>query len=234
MPTPFDPCNGPMREERLHRFSHALKNKLGGLWQAATMLHDLKEGPERAQLLAMVEKNYFNGARELESLMDDFAVPRGISRLQRTALDLTALLKQSMANVTFRTEKKHQNVTFQADGAITVDGDRYVLEQLFDALLSNASKFSPIGSPIEVTASRKDDDVLVEVRDQGTGLTKEDLQEIFQRYAILSSRSTDGESQARSTLARAHQWAHAHGGSLMAASSGKGKGSCFSVRLPFA
>ena len=47
------------RDERLHQFSHALKNRLGSLWQAASMLHDLPEGPERHQLLAMAEKNYF-------------------------------------------------------------------------------------------------------------------------------------------------------------------------------
>lgn len=231
---PFDPCNAPLRDERLHRFSHALKNRLGSLWQAAAMLHDLPEGPERAQLLAMAEKSYFNGARELESLMDDFSVPRGISKLQRAPVELNSLLEQCIRNVDFRTQKKNQQVRFQADDAITLDGDRHVLEQLFEALLSNASKFSPKGSSIEVAATRRADDVLVEIRDQGAGLTVEDLQEVFKRYAILSSRSTDGESQARSTLARAWQWAQAHGGGLSAASTGTGKGSCFSVRLPLA
>ena len=229
---PFDPCNAPLRDERLHRFSHALKNRLGSLWQAAAMLHDLPEGPERAQLLAMAEKNYFNGARELEGLMDDFSVPRGISKLHRAPVELKGLLEQCIGNVAFRTEKKNQHVSFQADDAISMDGDRQVLEQLFEALLSNASKFSPKGSTIEVTAKCNAGDVLVEVKDQGVGLTEEDLQEVFTRYAILSSRSTDGESQARSTLARAKQWAEAHGGDLTAACSGTGRGCSFSVRLP--
>lgn len=231
---PFDPCNTPMRDERLHQFSHALKNRLGSLWQAAVLLHDLPEGPERAQLLAMAEKNYFNGAHELECLMDDFSVPRGISTVQRTPLELNGLLEQCIGNITYRTEKKTQHVIFRADDALKVDGDRHVLEQLFEALLSNASKFSPKESSIEVTAKRLAGEVLVEIRDHGVGLTVEDLQEVFKRYAILSSRSTDGESQARSTLARAKQWTQAHGGSLTAASSGAGKGSCFSVRLPLA
>lgn len=229
---PFDPCNAPLRDERLHRFSHALKNRLGSLWQAAAMLHDLPEGPERAQLLAMAEKNYFNGARELESLMDDFSVPRGFSKLQRTPLELKSLLVKCIGNIDFRTEKKQQSVCFQTDDAIIVDGDPHILEQLFEALLSNASKFSPKGSTIQVTATRRSGDVVVEIMDQGAGLTEQDLQEIFTRYAMLSSRSTDGESQARSTLARAKQWANAHGGSLTASSSGAEKGTCFSVRLP--
>lgn len=232
--TAFDPCNAPLRDERLHRFSHALKNRLGSLWQAATMLHDLPEGPERAQLLAMAEKNYFNGARELERLMDDFSVPRGILKVQRAPLEVNGLMERCIGNVAYRTEKKDQRVTFPVGAAITLDGDEQVLEQLFEALLSNASKFSPKGSSIEVTATRGADHVLVEVQDHGVGFTPEDLQEVFDRYAVLSSRSTDGESQARSTLARAKQWAQAHGGSLTAASLGPGEGSRFSVRLPLA
>lgn len=231
---PFDPCNAPQRDERLHQFSHALKNRLGSLWQAAAMLHDLPEGPERAQLLAMAEKSYFNGARELESLMDDFSVPRGISKVQRAPLELNGLLEKCIGNIAYRTEKKTQTVIFHADEALTMDGDRHVLEQLFEALLSNASKFSPKGSSIEVSAKRNDGEVLVEIRDRGIGLTEQDLKDVFNRYVILSSRSTDGESQARSTLARARQWAQAHDGTLSATSSGTGKGSCFSVRLPLA
>jgi signal transduction histidine kinase len=119
---PFDPCNAPLRDERLHRFSHALKNRLGSLWQAAAMLHDLPEGPERAQLLAMAEKNYFNGARELEGLMDDFSVPRGISKLHHAPVELKSLLEQCIGNVAFRTEKKNQHVSFQADDAIPWTG----------------------------------------------------------------------------------------------------------------
>lgn len=231
---PFDPGNGPQRNERLHHFSHALKNRLGSLWQAATMLHDLPEGPERAQLLAMAEKNYFNGARELERLMDDFSVPRGISRLERVRTDIRPLLEQCIRNIAFRTDKKDQHVRLRMDQGLELDGDRRILEQLFEALLSNASKFSPKGSSIEVDARKEATTIVVDIQDHGVGLEPEDLKEVFSRYAMLSSRSTDGESQARSTLARAMQWAQAHGGEMSAFSDGDGKGSLFRVRLPSA
>ncbi|MBZ0207238.1 MAG: HAMP domain-containing histidine kinase [Flavobacteriales bacterium] len=228
----FDPNKPHQREERLHRFSHALKNRLGSIWQAASMLHDLPEGPERAMLVAMAEKNYFAGARELEQLMEDFAVPRGITQLQRAPVELAPLLERCIASIGFRTEKKAQKVRFANPEAITVEGDAHVLEQLFEALLSNASKFSPKGSVIELDLRTDAGFALIEVRDHGCGLTETDLHDLFTRYAMLSTRSTDGESQARGTLARAKQWATAHGGSLSATSAGPGHGSQFSVRLP--
>ena len=113
-------------------------------------------------------------------------------------------------------------------------GDPQVLEQLFEALLSNASKFAAKGTVIELSAQKREEVAIIEVKDQGSGLTEDDLKEIFTRYAILSTRSTDGESQARGTLARAQQWAQLHGGAVTATSAGPGHGSQFSVSLPLA
>lgn len=230
----FEPSNIQQREERLHQFSHALKNRLGSMWQAATMLHDIPEGPERAQLLAMAEKSYFNGARELEQLMEDFAVPRGITSIKPATVELRSVLDKCIANIAFRTVKKQQEVRFPSGEEITIKADPYVLDQLFEALLSNASKYSPKGATIEASIQKLADMAVVEVKDHGTGLTEADLQEVFTRYAMLSTRSTEGESQARGTLARAKQWAHVHGGTLTATSEGPGHGSQFTVSLPLA
>ncbi|MBS1568158.1 MAG: HAMP domain-containing histidine kinase [Bacteroidetes bacterium] len=229
---PFNPLDLVQRNERLHHFSHALKNRLGGLWQAAAMLHDLPEGPERRQLLELAERNFFNGAAELEQLMDDFAVPRGISKVQCAPVDVVGLLRECISDINYRLERKQQQVILEGPATATLGGDRQVLRQLFEALLSNASKFSPKGSPVHVALSADEHAVSVAVTDRGVGLSPEDLEKVFVRYAMLGSHATDGESQARSTLARAKQWAEAHGGSLHAASAGGGKGSTFTVHLP--
>lgn len=237
MPEPDRPLglsDAEQFNERLHRFAHALKNRLGSIWQAAALLHDVPAGAERAQLLAMAEKNYFQGARELEELLDDLAVPRGITRLHLQPVELGDLVRRCIGHIGFRTAKKQQEVRFQPTGAFPVQGDPQVLEQLFEALLSNASKFSPKGSLIHVALYAEGHRVVVEVRDHGTGLSGADLQDVFTRYAMLGSRSTDGESQARSTLARARQWAVLHGGSLLAFSKGPGQGAVFTVELPLA
>jgi len=225
-PLALDWADDDQRNERLHQFAHALKNRLGSIWQAAALLHDLPEGPERRLLLDLAEKNYFQGARELEALLDDFRVPRGVTKLQRAPVDLAAVVQRSIANNAFRTRKKEQEVRFMQEG------DAQVLEQLFDALLSNASKFSPQGASVDVAVKPGGPWAVVEVRDHGVGLSEADLKQVFTRYALLGSRSTAGESQARSTLARARQWAELHGGTLSASSQGPGYGSTFTATLP--
>lgn len=234
MPEPpaFDPGNAAEREERLHHFAHALKNRLGSLWQAAKLLQSLPAGPEREQLMDLAERNYFNGARELEDLMDDFRVPRGITSLKRNSIIIRDLIEQCIENTNFRTNRKDQQVELATEGSLKIIGDPDIIRQLFEALLSNASKFSPVHSTIKLNARIVSGQVCVSVEDEGEGLTGEDLGRVFQRYAILGSRSTAGESQARSTLARAKQWAEAHGGSISAFSDGPGKGATFRVCLP--
>ena len=116
--------------------------------------------------------------------------------------------------------------------ALQVVGDPLWLEQLVTALLTNASKFSGPGTSITVRLGTSGDHAELNVIDEGVGLSSGDLEKIFVRYAWLDSRSTANEPQGRSTLARAHQWAEIHGGTLHARSEGPGKGSCFALRLP--
>jgi signal transduction histidine kinase len=110
-------------------------------------------------------------------------------------------------------------------------GHEEQLVELISALLSNASKFSAAGSTIHVSLRQVDGGVILQIRDEGVGLTPGDLGMVFHRYAWLSSRSTAGEAQGRSTLARARQWARAMGGDLDATSEGPGRGCTFTVTL---
>ena len=218
--------------ERLHRFSHDLKNKMGGLWQALKLLQDLPSGPERDELLVFAERSYFSGAQAVEKLMDDLAVPRGSEKLHKEDLELSILVEKCINGIVFRTQKKDQQVKLEAGSTVQFQGDRELLRNIFEALLSNASKFSPPGSVIHVRIISEDGQARIEVADRGVGLTEEDLGEVFTRYALLTSRSTAGESQARGTLSRVRQWVKAHGGEIGAQSDGPGKGTKFTVWLP--
>ncbi|HRF81180.1 MAG TPA: hypothetical protein PL070_13970, partial [Flavobacteriales bacterium] len=68
--------------------------------------------------------------------------------------------------------------------------------------------------------------------DHGVGLSQADLEQAFVRFAWLESRPTGNESQGRGTLARARDWATAHGGSLSVKSKGEGAGCTFTLQLP--
>ncbi|MBA4144862.1 MAG: histidine kinase, partial [Cytophaga sp.] len=68
------------------------------------------------------------------------------------------------------------------------------LIQIMENLISNAIKFSEKGKKIEVSIKSANNKIQISVRDQGQGLTPEDLQNLFKKFQRLSARPTDGEN----------------------------------------
>ncbi|MEO8590434.1 MAG: HAMP domain-containing sensor histidine kinase [Flavobacteriales bacterium] len=218
--------------ERLHRFAHDIRNRLTGLREVLRHLAEPTPGIDAAELATFAEQQYFKALGEVESLLDDMHVERGIGTLTIMPLDPAALVSRALTDMRHRFVKKEQQVLTDLAPGLSVQGDDHCLTELIAALLSNASKFSPRGSTIQVTLAHEGASAMLRVSDTGAGLSATDLDRIFVRYAWLSSHSTEGEAQGRGTLARAARWATAHRGSLLAVSPGSGHGSTFVLELP--
>jgi response regulator receiver sensor signal transduction histidine kinase (EC 2.7.3.-) len=115
------------------------------------------------------------------------------------------------------------------------------MREVIDNLISNAIKYSPQGTNITVRVQHsKDDDadgapsVLISVRDEGQGLTEEDMKKLFGKFQRLSARPTAGESSTGLGLSIVKQLVELHGGKVWAESEGKNKGSIFRIELPSA
>ena len=218
--------------ERLHTFAHDIKNRLGSLWEALRLL---RSGPvdslDPEELMAFAERGFFHAQRDLEDLLDDFGVDRGIAA-ECAPFDLMNCLAEALTNEDYRLRKKGQHVNVKAPNSAQALGDARLVTQILQALISNASKFSPRNAVINVEVISATAGPVVRVIDTGRGLSAEDLAHVFKRYIMLSSRSTDGEPQSRGSLARARQWAETQNGTLEAMSDGTGKGCEFRLRLP--
>lgn len=222
----------PDRSDRLHRLAHDLKNRIGGVLEAVRLLHERPEGTDPAEISTFAERNLFRALRDIESALDDLGVERGPAKIQIGPVDLTGIVKDSLADVRPRFMRKEQDLIAEVAEDMHVTGDAELMRQVVHGLLTNASKFSNTGATIRCAAFVRDGQAIVRIDDPGSGLTPEDLEDLFVRYAWLSSRSTAGEGQARSTLARARHWVESHHGSLEAESEGIGKGARFTLRLP--
>lgn len=113
-------------------------------------------------------------------------------------------------------------------------GDAERLQQVASNLLMNAIKFTPRGGriEIEVRVEQAADEVQIEVRDNGKGISPEFLPYIFDRSrqaATSSRRGTDGLGLGLSIV---HNLVHLHGGQVRVSSAGPGQGATFTVVLP--
>jgi signal transduction histidine kinase len=221
----------PSQAERLHHFAHDLRNRLAAIQQVIQQLRSTSD-PEQEELLTFAEQQYFRAMRSTEDLLDDLAVDRLPRLAALNPVDLGELVQLGIADIEHRLQRKQQTLDPDLAPGLVVQGDRHWLKELVNALLTNASKFSPRGSRIRVELRREADRIVLTVTDPGVGMSAADVQQAFVRYAWLESRSTDGEPQGRSTLARARQWAEAHRGTLKVTSEGPGKGCCVTLALP--
>lgn len=221
----------PQQAERIHRFAHDLRNRLIGLQQVLHQLKDIAAGEDAAELALYGEQQYFKALREVERLMDDLGVQRGTVTPQLAPVDMAGLIRQRIDLMSFRFERKQQIITADPQEAVVMADER-LIGDLVDALLSNASKFSPAGAAVRIDARSTGASYTVSLQDSGAGLNAADLEQAFTRFAWLQSRPTAGEAQGRGTLARAREWARAHGGELEAYSAGEGRGCTFTLTLP--
>jgi signal transduction histidine kinase len=110
------------------------------------------------------------------------------------------------------------------------DADR--IREAIDNLVSNAVKYSPIGGAIDLLVARQDDGIVVEVRDQGAGLSPEDISRLFGRFQRLSAKPTAGETSTGLGLSIVKRIVDLHGGRITVESAGPGKGATFKMTLP--
>ncbi len=114
-----------------------------------------------------------------------------------------------------------------------VRADSQRATQVLNNLLSNASKYSPASSKIEITASLNESHVAVSVTDEGRGLPPDQMGNLFKNFSRLDAR--DGEENVEGHglgLSICKGIVEAHGGRIWAESDGEGRGARFTFTIP--
>jgi heavy metal sensor kinase len=159
--------------------------------------------------------------------------------ITRTPIDLTQFCEEQSRDWETVCSLKNQSLALKVQEPCTVEGDRNLLSQLFLNLVSNASKYSDDGRPVEIDIQRQDGafngsgGVQVTVRDQGIGIPEADQKKVFERFYRVRkdrSRETGGVGLG---LSICKMIAELHGGSITLTSA-MGSGTTVSLMLPSA
>lgn len=158
--------------------------------------------------------------QELELVLPDFQ-----------AVDMNEVARQVVERYAEKAGEKRINLRFiPRPGLPPVSGDAKSLERALMALVDNAIKFSPEGSSVEVRPRLAEDRVLVAVKDQGIGISKENQPRIFDRFYHLDRSGDELFEGIGLGLAITRQVIQQHQGTLEVASE-PGKGSTFTITL---
>jgi two-component system OmpR family sensor kinase len=222
-------------EARLRRFvadaSHELRTPLASVRAYAELFErGAKEHPDDlARAMAGIERE----SRRMGLLVDDLLLLARLDQgrpLERRPVDLAELAAEAVDRASMLDPDRRLDL--RASGPVSVVGDRDRLRQLLDNLLANVRAHTPAGAGADVLVeTTADGSAVLEVTDEGAGLSEEQRAKIFERfYRIDSSRSRDAGGSGLG-LSIVEAIAEAHGGAVTATAAPEG-GTCFRVRLP--
>ena len=102
---------------------------------------------------------------------------------------------------------------------------------MLDNLVSNAVKFSPSGTTVTINVEKLEDIVRCTVADQGPGISKEDQEKLFKKFARLTAKPTAGESSTGLGLSITKRLTEDMNGTIRCESQ-EGKGAAFILEFP--
>lgn len=220
----------------LSMVSHDLKNPLGSLLGLAKLLENDVQNEEHKQMAGEIKLLTEQTLILVKDLLDSAAAEAGRIELHRDYVDIAEIVSAVAWQYKPQAEKKSQELitTLDANCIVMADGRR--LWQVFENLVSNAVKYSPPEKRIWVTLERcpgreQSQCARFSVRDEGPGLSEEDITKAFGHFQRLSAQPTGGESSNGVGLSIVKQIVELHGGKVWIESE-LGKGATFIVELP--
>ena len=210
--------------------SHELRTPLASVQAYAELFErGARDRPEDlARAMAGIERE----AQRMGVLVDDLLLLARLDQgrpLEYEAVDLTRVAGAAVDDL--RVTSPDRLVQFESNGAVIVNGDEHRLRQVLANLLENARTHTPPSTPIEVRVGVAGNDALIEVRDEGPGMSKEDAARAFERFWRADPSRARESGGAGLGLAIVSAITEAHGGTAEVVTA-PGEGATFRIRIP--
>jgi signal transduction histidine kinase len=173
--------------------------------------------------------------RQLSALVDDLLdvsrVTRGQIQLERTRVDIDAVIAAAVEEIRPLIVERRQVLAIEQEEGAAVIGDARRLVQVLVSLLDNAARYTPPGGRIVVSVTRQAPAVRIAVRDDGDGIDAGLLPHVFDMFTRGEATPGRGQGGLGVGLALVRNIVVLHGGTVAAYSQGPGKGSVFTISL---
>jgi CheY-like chemotaxis protein len=221
------------KDEFLATLAHELRNPLAPIRQAALVAKASPDAKRTGWALDIIERQVGHMALLLEDLLDVSRISRGQLQLRLARVDLKSVVDAAVETSSPLIEaRRHRLEVVLPPQPVELLADPVRIAQVLGNLLSNAAKYTEPGGSIRLVAEREADRLLLHVRDNGLGLTPENIEAIFGMFSQVASAAEHAQGGLGIGLALSRGLVQLHGGTLQARSDGAGQGAEFTVALP--
>jgi diguanylate cyclase (GGDEF)-like protein len=210
-----------------------LRNPTMPIRAAAGLLKSVRSKGLLEEVQALIERQVAHMSRLVEDLLDGARVTTGKLRVRMSTVDIDDVLGSAVAACHPAMAARHQRLTMRfPPSPLYIQGDAVRLAQIFCNLLDNATKYTPDGGEITLVGKASGDAVVITVSDNGIGISQARLARIFDLFGQDERALALGSGGLGIGLGVARDLVEAHGGTIVAHSTGKNLGSEFIVTLP--
>lgn len=223
------------RADFINNIAHELATPLTPLvLKVKTLAADKSLTPTQRTHVETVERN----VQRLRHLVDDMVGAADLQArnlaLDKRRLNLTRELRAAVAAYQPVAERAGITMDEPEDTGLTVSADPARLQLVLGHLLGNAVKFTSAQGRVSVTSRRVGEDVRIEVKDTGAGLTPKQMEGLWRPFAQAHDKSQRTNSGSGLGLYVTKGIVELHGGEVGCSSPGPGQGATFWFTLPLA
>lgn len=223
------------KNEFIAMLAHELRNPLAPVKTTLEILGMRDLQPDMKHLIESAHRQVHAMRRILDDLLDMTRVTQGKFQLQIEHASLTSMIMHCVESMEETFTRRQQKLTIHssAPSEIYLDVDPVRFEQVITNIFSNASKYTPHGGNIQVTYGVRGHLATIIIKDDGMGIEAENLPDIFQPFWQVPSASVRaGTSGIGVGLSLTKRIVEMHGGSIIAQSEGRNKGTTFTITIP--
>jgi signal transduction histidine kinase len=216
------------KDDFLAMLSHELRNPLAPI---VTTLELMRLSGMASMELDVLERQVGHLTRLVDDLLDVSRIARGLLELKRRDLDLTAIAIRALEMTKPLLEQRRQKVITALEPA-AVHGDPDRLAHAVANLITNAAKYSEIGSQIRIQTQRSGELAKLSVADDGMGIAPDMIGRVFDAFVQQPQMLARSQGGLGLGLSIVRSLVEAHDGTVSAQSDGPGRGSTFIMQFP--
>ena len=213
--------------------THELKTPLASISVYIDALKSDKIPQEKKlEVIPKIREDVSRLEKLVENVLEAGRFQRSGYTLDREQIDLSQLTGERLDKLVSLPLAGPLHITRNLESNIILYGDRSALGRAIDSILENSLKYADTGSAIiDVNLSSRNQEIMLEISDNGIGLEKKDLVRVFERFYRVGNELTRRSAGTGLGLYLCREIIRAHGGKVTADSPGLGKGTRFTIML---
>jgi len=219
------------KDEFVNQLGHDLKNPLGPLINLLPIIEEKETDPESKEMFEVINRNvtYIKNLVVKTIKLARLNAPSTQLSMEDTTLmdEINKVIERGGLLI----DENNIKIESVVHNDIFVKADKLQLEELFENLIGNSVKYSPNGGNITIDAKDDDKFIVVSIKDEGAGMTSEQLNHIFEEFYKADESRHDFSSSGLG-LSICKRIVEKHGGKIWAESEGKGKGTTMFFTIP--